>query len=324
MVKIKRKPGRILRRGIFLMVGCLLVLLLLGMGALLWNLWRDPLSALDRSATGLRVVHSVSYPVQLHHERRVFRDVVLAAPELDTIRITLSRPQQLDTLLPVILVLGGLEVGRQSLYYIPDHGNNIVVAYEYPYSPYYWYEGTPLTEVPVIRRAALRVPAQVLAVWEWLQNYPLADSSRMTLTGYSFGAMFVPAIYHLGLQRGLRFGPTVIVYGGTQIYGLLRHNMVFLKEPLRSVAAFLAAQAVRPLEPSLHLKALKGRFLLVNGLFDQLVPRWSWMPLQREIPGQKTILNLPEFHMHPDNPALTRKLVSISRKWLLEQGRINP
>ncbi|NOX37554.1 MAG: hypothetical protein GXO78_08455 [Calditrichaeota bacterium] len=293
-------------------------------GWILWQELQNPVAVLDRSSEGLQLLHRFRYPVDLGTEARVFQDVILWAPDLDTIRITLSFPEGVQDVLPVIFVLGGLEVGRQSLFYIPDHGQNVIVAYEYPYSPHYWYQGTPLSEIPAIRRAALRVPAQILAVWQWIRQQSWADTTRMTLTGYSFGAMFVPAIYHLGRQKGIRFGPTVIVYGGTRIDRLLAHNMIFLPSLVRPVIAFLAARAIYPLEPSRHLSALTGEFLLINGWYDQLVPEWSWMPLQQGIPGQKTILNLPEAHMHPGNPELTRRLVRLSRQWLLERDRIRP
>ena len=225
--------------------------------------------------------------------------------------------------LPVVVILGGLEVGKYTLKYIPDPGNNIIVTYQYPYQPEYWYRGSALRELPIIRSTVLSVPSEVLSLIDWISSREWADSTRLTVTGYSFGALFVPSIYHLAAehQRQLKYG--VIAYGGVNLYQLLSTNMTNFSEPLRSVLSLFAAIALRGIEPAHHVPYMHGEFLVINGTEDHQIPEESWRELHRLIPDPKTIIILKEGHMHPRKIELTKRLVKISHQWLIEKGVAN-
>jgi hypothetical protein len=290
-----------------------------------WEYLRNPISALDRGVARTSYFRADSFEIKQVNEKRKYVDVVLFEEKLDSIRITISFPYLLKKAkLPVILILGGLDIGRESLVYIPKHGNNILIAYQYPYSPRYWYDGTAFNQIPVIRESVLKVPAQVVEVIKWVSYQSWCDSTRFSTLGYSFGAMFVPAILHLAQEQRLNRGYTILAYGGADIFNMLRSNLKFLNPISRFLVAFFASTSIRPVEPVLHLPHLKGNFLLINGKDDELIPKVCWEKFQALTPEPKNIRNLNEGHMNPAKKELTSKVISISHDWLLEQGVINP
>lgn len=286
---------------------------------------RNPLKVLDRPFQHPQLVADSTYVVHNETEIRQYHDISLTAGKSDTIRMTISLPAPLpSTPCPVLIILGGLEVGRESLKYIKYHGNNVLIAYQYPYSPTYWYQGTAFSEIPAIRQAVLSVPSQVNALVRWSSQQSWADGNPPKLLGYSFGALFLPAIYHLAQEKEIRLGAGVLAYGGANIYKILKANLTKIIEPVRTLVAWVASAALRPMEPSMHLPSLENRFLVMNGKEDDQIPVPSWQELHRLAPVGSTILLLNEGHMHPRKPDLTERLVHISRQWLLVQGVINP
>ena len=286
---------------------------------------RQSLEALTIEPENLVLSRRDEFPVQLTNEHRVFHDVALHDENLNTIRFTISLPKERgDEKLPVMFVLGGLEVGRENLGYIKEHGRNAYISYEYPYSPEYWYEGMSVIEIAAIRKAVLLVPSQMLAVMRWVLDQEWADPKRYSLLGYSFGAMFVPAVQRYAQANALEIPTTVIAYGGTDVYRLLMSNIKITPMWVRSALGYLAAKAIWAIEPALHLPHLEGQFLIINGKYDTQIPESSWRNLQKITPPEKTIINLEADHMRPSRPELTAKLVGISRRWLLEKGAIDP
>jgi hypothetical protein len=289
------------------------------------NKIRQPLRVIALEPVNPAVSHTEEYPVQLGHEQRVYHELLLKDEKLGTISFTVSLPSdRAGEKLPVLFVLGGLEVGQESLGYIKKQGRNAYVAFEYPYSPEYWYKGMTVIELLAIRKAVLLVPPQMLAVMRWALEQEWADATRFSLLGYSFGAIFVPTVQRYAQTSSMEIPTTVIAYGGTDIYQLLMSNIKILPMWLRSVLGYLTARAIWPMEPHLHLPHLKGRFLIINGKYDTQIPESSWRELQRITPAEKKIINLEADHMRPSRPELTARIVAISRRWLLDQGAINP
>ena len=293
-----------------------------------WAIWqrtRDPIKALDHGLFDIEVKRDYTYEFELETEKRYYSEMILYHKNVDSIRVTISFPQQIPSEgLPVLIILGGLEIGRESLKYIPQPGNNILIVYQYPYSPQYWYDGAKINQIPAIQRAVLIVPAQVEALARWTRYQPWSDKSRVSVSGYSFGAFFVPAVYHLAAVHDFDLGPGVIAYGGVDINQLLRHNMNFLSPVPRMLVAWVASTAIYPGEPASHLPHMKSDFLLINGRNDHQIPEESYNRLHQLTPEHKTVMILDTGHMHPRNPELTLRLVQLSRNWLVEKNAVNP
>ena len=305
-----------------LVVFLLLIIFALWVG---YQRWRDPLAALDSEVIFLEKVSEKQTPVELLTENRIYSDVTFYSRELDSIHVTISLPDSIPVEgLPIMIVLGGLEIGRESLKYIPAQGQNIVIAYQYPYHPRYWYDKSKITQIPAIQAAVMKVPAQVVALADWAKQQFWSDKKRVSVLGYSFGAFFLPAIYHLADHHQLNLGPAVMAYGGVDIYAVLMNNLKFVSAFPRMIVAWTAASAIYPMEPSLHLPYLKGEFLVINGRTDHQIPEVCWQKFQQLTPKPKTVMILDAGHMHPSKPELTLRVVEISRQWLLERNAINP
>jgi hypothetical protein len=285
---------------------------------------KDPITYVDHPIDDLVVLRDSLFETDYLPQQRKYHRMTLKNEKQGEIDCLISMPaDKMDTELPVIIILGGLEVGQYTLKYIPDPGQNIIVTYQYPYHPEYWYEGSAFEELPIIRSSVLRVPSQVLSLINWIATEEWADSTRITVTGYSFGALFVPAIYRLAAENQIHLDYGVIAYGGVDIYQLLVTNMTNFSEPWRSSFSWLAALAIRGIEPASHAPYLQAEFLLINGTNDHQIPEESWRELHRLIPEPKTVIILEEGHMHPRKTDLTQRLVKISHQWLIQKGVAN-
>jgi len=285
----------------------------------------DPLDFIDQTLEE-HVIHSKSVlKDDFLPKERIYHEIVLKSLNQSEIRFLISKPEDIpEEGLPIILILGGLEVGKYTLKYIPEPGNNIIISYQYPYHPEYWYQGSVFEELPLIRSSVLNVPTQVLSLIKWIDDQEWAAMNKITVTGYSFGALFVPAIYRLASQHDfpLRFG--VIAYGGVNIYQLMKTNMTTISQPFRSVFSLFGAVALRGIEPAFHVPHMRAELLVINGAQDHQIPEESWRELHRLIPEPKTIVILEEGHMHPRKIKLTQRLVKLSHKWLISKEMANP
>jgi len=284
---------------------------------------RPPLQFLQNESTVSEVLVDSNYTVDLGFEKRIFEDMVMRTDAQDSIQFTVSFPQIMpEKQYPVLLILGGLEIGRQSLQYIPYHGDNILIGYQYPYSPTYWYRHSPVSQVPKIQSAAFAVPDQVTKIGNWIHRQSWAREAPVNLLGYSFGAMFLPAIYHRAQSDSAIFGSGILAYGGADLFNLFRAN-IEAQDPWKSLGAWLLETAVYPLEPLHHTEFMKGKFLLINGRYDDQIPEICWKKLHEAVPEPKTIMVLEAGHMNPKKPELTLEIVRYSQDWLAKNGAIN-
>lgn len=310
----------------------LVSVLLLGIAAtgLLWLGWqyewrRDPMPLLDRGPAAYRQVGDERMEVVTQGgESRIFHRITLEAGLSHPVRFTVSLPADSAGPLPAVLILGGFEIGQASLGYIAHHGRNALLAYEYPVGPSESSGLELVRRAPALRKAALEVPAQVEAILAWVSDQAWMDPRRVSLMGYSFGAMFLPACQRLTQAHGRRLGPAVLAYGGGDLPSLLETNLELRPPWLRRSAARVLSLALRPLEPTRHGPYLEGEFLLINGRRDALVPVPSALLLQDSLPEPKRVLWLEAGHMNPGDPLLLAQVIRLSRSWLRERGALEP
>jgi hypothetical protein len=264
--------------------------------------------------------------VNVGAEFRLYREVALHNPYTSSTRFLISFPVKMRSeTLPVILLLGGLEIAQYSLNYIPHHGNNILIAYEYPYRPKYWYDQPPLLQLEWIRQSAMIVPMEICQIIRYLKSQPWYHDQGIILLGYSFGALFIPAIHDYLRSQQFPVKGIVIAYGGAEIYPILYANLKTFPGITRPVLSFYIYSALKPLEPTRFLQDRTDKpILIINGAYDKKIPPESYLPLHRYFRNHATIKILPSRHMHPKNPELIHTIIQISRDWLLEKELINP
>ncbi len=203
-------------------------------------------------------------------------------------------------------------------------GANAVVGYAYPIDRQVVREGSWVARISAVREATRVAPAQVVALARWLRAQSWADPNRISLLGYSLGALAVPVVHHMGKIHGVPFGPSILAFGAADLYPVLRTNLRLKPRWLRAPVAWLAASLLHRVDPAVHLPHLSGEFLIISGAKDKRIPAASMRALHALTPEPKTIVILPGEHMNPRDPAVLARVVEISRRWLVEKGAATP
>lgn len=263
------------------------------------------------------------YLIPDQQEMRTYIDVVLNCDEAGEANFTISLPEKIPQGgLPTILIVGGLKTGRESLQFIPNHGEYALIAYEYPKRLKTLHKINVLWHLYTVRKAALEVPIELVAILHYLSQESWINQEPVSLMGYSFGATFLPVTYVNAEKEGLKLGPGVMAYGGAGVYCLFKANLP-LPKFLRDPVATMAAATFKPIDPLLYASKMKGDFLIINGIYDSQIPLECAHRLQDLVPEPKTVMNLETEHMSPKNPGLNLQLIDISLSWLAKKRQSN-
>jgi hypothetical protein len=304
-------------------VAGLSIFLVLVLGYAWWSTWRDPLAALpppDLTPT------LAQRSVEPRGGRRL-EHVRLDARGLGRIRIVVSLPEPLpNRKLPVVVVLGGVKAGERSVRHIPAIGENVVIGYDWPIPARLPKGFALLQHVPTFRDHVLSIPGQVATVIRWAQEQEWSDPSRVSLLGFSLGAVAVPAAQRLAAQHGVTIGWTVLAYGGAPIGALLEAQRKVRGRWFAPVLSRLADLVLWPVEPSTHLPHLTGRFLVLEGRDDPLIPAPAAARLRDLTPRPKRIVAFDGGHMGigPAQEALLAAVIAESHAWLIRNGAVSP
>lgn len=224
----------------------------------------------------------------------------------------LSLPVDKEKDLSCIIVLAGLKTGQENLKYIFNKGNYAFIGYEYPsilQNP-----NIPFSKILSLKRETLEIPSEILEITKWVKKQPWSNK-KVSICGFSFGAMFIPAIYTLAQEKNISLSPGIIAYGSADLFPIFYKNLpgsIFKKFIKASIATIL----FKKLTPSYHLPHLKNNFLIINGINDPYIPFKQAKKLQELTPYPKTIINLNSSHLSPQKPKLLKKLNKICKEWL--------
>jgi hypothetical protein len=129
MIKILKTTGLI----------SLIAILILLLIILFWAAWernRNPLSAISMYQGGASVLSDSL--IAAADTTRQYHAILLKTEKSGNVRAYLSLPASLaNEYIPVIIILGGLNIGIKNFEMIPEPGNNAILIYDYPYSPQY-------------------------------------------------------------------------------------------------------------------------------------------------------------------------------------------
>jgi len=300
------------------------VVMMGGIGAFaVWLNDRDPLSSLPSPQHRLRAERSGS---TLRGERRV-EHVVLHNATVGDIGIFVSLPDPLpDKKLPIVIVLGGLGTGESNIRYLAEAGDNAIIGYDWP-MPVRFYSGLAfVTQIGDTYGHLMTIPAQVSSAIGWLSAEPWADRQRISLLGFSLGALAAPAIQDVAQHDGENVGWTILAYGGAPFGELVADNPHVKPAWLRPVLAPVVDLLLEPLEPTRHLPHLTGQFLVLEGDNDSLIPETARARLWKAVPEPKTIRWFLGDHMGVGSDKLTllTEIIGASETWLIEKGAVNP
>jgi hypothetical protein len=304
-----------------IVVGFLGLLLMGAFTLAFWEYNRDPVLSLPRPEHGLRAERTALPGL----DHRQFEHLTLHGNKLGDIAFSLSLPDPPPSeKLPVVLVLAGLVTGENSIRYVKDAGNNAIVGYTWPV-PVRLHGVRAILQAHDLYHRVITIPGQVASVLSWLIKQPWADAQRISLLGFSQGALAAPAVQDLAAHDGIRIGWTVIAYGGAPLGALLVGNRHMKPAWLGQALAPLVNLVFHCLEPTVHLPRLSGKFLVLEGRDDRLIPETARNFFKEAVPEPKTVITFEGDHMGvgPDKMALLQKIIETSENWLIENGAIN-
>jgi predicted peptidase len=216
--------------------------------------------------------------------------------------------------LPVVVVLGGIDIGRETLEYLENPGNVILVAPDYPYKLLNYYNFVIfLKEIPKIRKAGYKTNAGIRLIVDYLYQRKDIDTTRISLAGYSFGAPFVPSI--AVLEK--RFKACAIVYGGGDIASLIQKNLQ------SRFLGWFGGYLFREIEPLLYVDKMPQKHLLfINGLYDEFFPPENAKLLIEKANEPKDVIWIESGHMDPMNEKLIKRKIDKMKKWFKNKQMI--
>ncbi|MEW6271477.1 MAG: alpha/beta hydrolase [Thermodesulfobacteriota bacterium] len=234
-------------------------------------------------------------------------DLRLAAPDGRTWRYFVRAPRRGDARgLAAVLVLAGIETGRESLAYVAERDDMVLLAMDYPFAGAEQLGGWALVgALPELRAAALSTIEGAALGVAHLAGRPDVDPGRITVLGVSFGSIFAIA---LGAHDP-RASAVVAIYGGGDLGRLARRN---LRAPWW-LPSFLVGPIVRAwfgeLEPLSHVAWIAPRrFLMAASTEDEMFPPSSARELFERAGEPKQILWYESGHMDLFDPELLRRL----------------
>jgi hypothetical protein len=258
---------------------------------------------------------------------RTIEHVVLLDPLLGSIGFTLSLPDPLPARkLPLVVVLGGLGTGEHNLSAFENPGPNAVAAYDWPL-PTALPRGLSLVfDLRELRRLALSVPGQASAMLRWLAAENWCDPKRITLIGFSLGAIAAPAVDHIARLDGADIGWVVLAYGGAGLKALVEGDERIRPPWMRPLLGMGLALALRPLEPAAYLPRLSGHFLILDAALDTLIAPGARERLEELTPSPKTIIHMGGGHVgtgtEKEKQALLAEAMALTRHWLETDGAV--
>ena len=160
-------------------------------------------------------------------ESRTVQQFAVKDSNLGLINLAVSFPNPLpDRPLPILFILGGLETGLDSVRHVSNVGNNILIGYDWPIQSNLPEGFNILLKFPRIYKEIYHAPGQITAAIEWIAKQRWAEIERISLLGFSVGAIVAPAVQHLLERRGtINIGWTVLAYGGADIGKIVRGNV---------------------------------------------------------------------------------------------------
>jgi len=303
---------------------CVLFALLIIAGAA-WTICLttcDPLKRLPAPESNLSTVNDAMPPPK----GRILNHVTLHSEKLGDIGIVISLPDPLPTKkLPLLIVLGGLGTGGNNIRYIDDARKNAIIGYDWPMPIRFPSGFTLIQELPQLYHQVMTVPGQIVSAVGWLSSQPWADNTRISLLGFSLGALAVPAVQDVAQHNSITIGWTIIAYGGAPLGALFTANPHMKPVWLRYALGPLIDFALWPCEPTRHLKQLHGHFLVLEGNNDELIPAAARSSLRDAVPNPKDVVIFDGNHMGvgKDKLVLLQRIIQTSRNWLINNGAVN-
>lgn len=226
---------------------------------------------------------------------------------------------------PVVIIMGGLATGKNSLTYLGPIQDTVLIGVDYPYKgkkrsvP----AGEFIISIPRIYGAILNTPGAVFLLIDSLEKLQsFFTVSRITLIGGSLGALFCPVIAALDG----RIDSTVILFGAADLPELLEINMNYQNYPwpVPQLSRMVSSLLLRPLEPSRYISRISPRtVMMLNGTGDPRMPQQFVERLYHAAQQPKELIWLNVGHVHIKDKRFRQLIGTVIIDWLIEHGDIS-
>lgn len=227
-----------------------------------------------------------------------------------------------SNLQPTLFVLSGLHTEQPTVESFPEIDGVTVISLDY---------AIPLKnhDVRNLQDALMQmnlIQARIIAAYHWLDTQPDIDKNKISSINISFGSFIAPSALRALALMGKSPSHTIFIFGGSRLDAFLNPILNGRGDrPPIEIPDFIRQglnQFLITISPSQHLKSLKGPFLAINGLFDEIIPRESAEALHQELPQPKDILWIPTQHINLERPQVVNATLTHVISWLKKQKAI--
>jgi len=286
---------------------------ILGSVALALGLYWLSLDRSDRITERHGVLEGVASGPQLAVGAYLDQDWSLVSTSGLEVELLVRRPANTAEPMPLVLLLGGLNTGKDAARLIEADRPVVVAALSYPTRLVKLRSGFGIfSDVAEARRAILDTPAAVLLALDHLVEEDYVDPSRIELVGVSLGAPF--AVIAGALDPRIR--RVWSIHGGGDPAAMIDKG---LEEdigfgPARWAVAGLAAQLAHTssIAPERWVGRIAPRpFIMVNAEHDERIPKACVDALFNAAGEPRELIWDPGAHIDVDRDARLRGLTDL-------------
>ncbi len=266
-------------------------------------------------------VNLVSRTLVKEEERFNTYVVVLKHPQLNKIQLKVREPKA-GGRYPILFMSTGLQTGMNAIDLIHFEEPVIVAAFDYPMKT----SGSAVEIVSSLLSSLLTMHGQLVVAFKWLSQQPNVRADRFNVLNVSLGSFVVPLAQRIASAAGLQFYSTIFAFGGAdpatvilpEVERIVGDGPLNTTEYNQVVTALSTASDF--LDSRRHLPYLSGRFLVIEGLQDTIVPHASTQALYEGLPHPKTLIQLDVPHINDDRPDIILKTSQVIKTWLKENA----
>jgi dipeptidyl aminopeptidase/acylaminoacyl peptidase len=221
---------------------------------------------------------------------------------------------------PAFLILGGLRTGRNTLDYVHNTRNMVMLALDYPY------EGKMsrmsvaefISSIPAIRRSVIETVPAALSAIDYLFARDDVDSRRVVVVGGSLGAFFVPVVASLDGRPAA----AAMLFGGGDLQAVIGASTE-VPRWLAAPVGWIGAVLVSPVEPLKYVADIAPRpVFMLNGTGDDRIPERCGRLLYDAAREPKTIRWIDAGHVNIRDEKFHELVSEELISWLVGQGII--
>lgn len=241
-------------------------------------------------------------------------------PDPAFVQVWVKVPKNPTRKLPLIFVLGGVDSSPDILDMFPDQTDAMIAVFDFGAQKY-----EKLSDkIRHIASQMLYLQPRIAVTLNHLSSNPQVDPAKINVVMVSFGSFVGPlALRYAYTIMDSQINSTVFAFGGGSLSGMAIPKMKQLlsdadyknvMEEIKSVAQYL--------EPEPHLRKLTGKFLVVTGDADKLIPAESTQVLFNSLREPKQEIKLPVGHINRGHNEIVKATVLEVEKWMKDNGAL--